>query len=197
MFEPWEDLRLTELVKTHGTTNWQIIAMRLPGRSPRQCRERWSNYVNPNLSKHEWTETEDEILLTTYRDIGPKWFVIANFLPGRSRNSTKNRYFALQRNPTFSIRNQSEFPLASMLPTQSDFSAVSAIHILPNPPIQQMIEFQPVQTLEQHRSLIVTEQSKQNVNHTQVPLQSHKQVDDVWQMDWDIDCLQDPFLDYL
>jgi hypothetical protein len=145
----------------YGTTNWHIIAKLLPGRSPRQCRERWSNYVNPNLLKHEWTETEDEILLTTYRDVRAKWFVIANFLPLRSRNSTKKRYFALQRNVTFSVRNQNGFPVAPMLPTQPDFSAVPAVH-MPNAPIQQAMELEPVRTLEEHRSLIVPEESKQN-----------------------------------
>jgi hypothetical protein len=97
LFEPWEAIRLTELVQIHGTTNWYIIAGHLPGRSARQCRQRWSNYVNPNISKHEWTESENEIVLTTYRDSGPKWCVIAHFLPGGSRNNVENRYFALQR----------------------------------------------------------------------------------------------------
>jgi hypothetical protein len=46
--------------------------------------------------KNEWTEAEDEILLQTYQEVGPKWFVIAGFLPGRGKNSVKNRYFMLQ-----------------------------------------------------------------------------------------------------
>jgi hypothetical protein len=67
---------------------------------------------------------------------------------------------------------------------------------MPNPPIQQTMELEPVRTLEEHRSLIVTQESKQNVNDTQVPLELPNQIDDDWSMDWDIDCLHDSFLDY-
>jgi hypothetical protein len=97
-------------VRAYGTTNWQDIAVHLPGRNARQCRERWSNYINPNLLKTEWTESEDDILLRTYREIGPKWFMIASFLPGRSKNSVKNRYFTLQRRSGLDIEKRSVYP---------------------------------------------------------------------------------------
>jgi hypothetical protein len=95
-FEPFEDSLLLEVVSRLGASNWSQIAAHIPGRNARQCRERWTNYVNPNLVKNEWTEAEDEILLQTYQEVGPKWFVIAGFLPGRGKNNVKNRYFMLQ-----------------------------------------------------------------------------------------------------
>jgi hypothetical protein len=109
-FEPWEDARLLDVVRARGSTNWQDIAAYFPGRNARQCRERWTNYVNPALLKSEWTEAEDQVLLQTYREIGPKWFVIASLLPGRAKNSVKNRYFALERRMDVQIGNRSEYP---------------------------------------------------------------------------------------
>jgi hypothetical protein len=95
-FEPFEDSLLLEIVSRVGPSNWSQIATQIYGRNARQCRERWTNYVNPNLVKNEWTEAEDETLLQTYQEVGPKWFVIAGLLPGRGKNSVKNRYFTLQ-----------------------------------------------------------------------------------------------------
>jgi hypothetical protein len=96
-FEPFEDTLLLDIVNQLGPLNWTEIATRLPGRNARQCRERWTNYINPNLVKNEWTEAEDELLVQTYEQVGPKWFMIAGVLPGRAKNSVKNRYFMLQR----------------------------------------------------------------------------------------------------
>jgi hypothetical protein len=45
----------------------------------------------------EWAEAEDEILLQAFGEFGPKWFAIAALLPGRGKNSVKNRCAALQR----------------------------------------------------------------------------------------------------
>jgi hypothetical protein len=111
-FEPWEDARLLEVVPAHGAVNWHEIAAHFPGRNARQCRERWTNYVNPGLVKSEWTEAEDQILMQTYCEVGPKWFAIAGFLPGRSKNSVKNRYFALKRHRPFETGNRSKHPIA-------------------------------------------------------------------------------------
>jgi hypothetical protein len=54
------------------------------------------NYVNPKLVTIEWTEIEDETLLQAFTEFGPNWFAIAALLPGRARNSVKNRYTTLQ-----------------------------------------------------------------------------------------------------
>jgi hypothetical protein len=122
-FEPCEDARLLEVVRNQGPTNWHEIAAHFPGRNARQCRERWSSYVNPALLKSEWTETEDQILLETYAEVGPKWFVIAGFLPGRAKNSIKNRYSALQRRTIVQIGSRSKYPHETPHPTPAQAPA--------------------------------------------------------------------------
>jgi hypothetical protein len=96
-FTPADDILLAEAVIHVGTLDWSVIAKELPGRTARQCRERWQNYLSPQLIHGPWTESEDERLLQEYKEIGPKWHHMKLSFPGRSRNSIKNRFIALQR----------------------------------------------------------------------------------------------------
>jgi hypothetical protein len=98
-FGPAEDSLLTAAVRALGTSNWSDIAMAVPGRSGRQCRERWNNYVNPNLNKGQWTSSEDTLLLEKFGELGSKWRVIAGFFHRRAKNDVRNRIFALRRRP--------------------------------------------------------------------------------------------------
>jgi hypothetical protein len=96
-FEASEDALLLEVVRAIGAENWREVATRIPGRTARQCRERWTNYVNPGLTGAQWTDVEDEAILKSVREIGYKWSVIARCLPGRAKNAVKNRFHILRR----------------------------------------------------------------------------------------------------
>ena len=92
---PWtpaEDVVLLSAVKEGGPRNWSIIAKRLPGRIGKQCRERWHNHLDPEISKRAWTEEEDVIIQMGVAQLGHKWSEIALQLPGRTDNAVKNRY---------------------------------------------------------------------------------------------------------
>ena len=58
-FTPEEDQRLMSLVMKYGTRDWLYISQKMMSRNPRQCRERWNNYLNPNLTAEPWTIEED------------------------------------------------------------------------------------------------------------------------------------------
>jgi hypothetical protein len=98
-FGPAEDNLLTGAVRELGTSNWSDIAAAVPGRSGRQCRERWNNSVNPNLNKDPWTSSEDTLLLRKFGELGSKWSVIARFFNQRGKNDVRNRIFVLQHRP--------------------------------------------------------------------------------------------------
>ncbi|KAH0794869.1 Myb-like DNA-binding domain containing protein [Histomonas meleagridis] len=91
-FTPEEDKILLELVNDDKKKNWTEIATKLPGRTARQCRDRYNNTLKNQVEKKPWTKEEDELIITKFLEIGPKWVKISSFLKGRSGNNIKNRW---------------------------------------------------------------------------------------------------------
>jgi hypothetical protein len=91
-FTPTEDALLRTLVETFGPNRWTDVAAQIPGKNPRQCRERWTHYLFSNQPKTPWTPAEDQQLFEIVRVIGTKWVQVASQLPGRSNIEVKNRW---------------------------------------------------------------------------------------------------------
>jgi hypothetical protein len=70
------------------------ISFGLPGRSARQCRERWSDYLNPEIRIEPWTQDEDTFLLQQVGVFGHRWTAIAVGFARRSANDVKNRWYS-------------------------------------------------------------------------------------------------------
>ena len=96
-FDKSEDEKLKRLVNKFGQDDWNLIANKMKGRSVRQCRERWLNYLDPNLNKGVWTEEEDKLLYEKFNEIGRRWKVIASFFENRTDINVKNRWLMLER----------------------------------------------------------------------------------------------------
>ena len=92
-FTVGEDTFLKNLVQVYGKNDWKKISSLMPGRNPKQCRDRWSNYLSEDRKTEPWTQEEDQILLDLYQEIGPKWVQISKKLKGRSGNDAKNRWY--------------------------------------------------------------------------------------------------------
>lgn len=92
-----DDLRLHQAVLKFGVDNWKTVSLVVPGRTGKQCRERWLTHMCPNVVHSEWSLMEDLILIQKQKDFGNKWSLIAKFLPGRSSSSVKNRWCYLCR----------------------------------------------------------------------------------------------------
>lgn len=91
-FSPEEDKMLAELVKNKKNQTWKEIAKSFPGRNAAQCRDRYNQYLFKKIENKPWTPEEDKLIIDLYREFGPHWVKISNFLPGRSGNNVKNHW---------------------------------------------------------------------------------------------------------
>ena len=91
-----EDNKLKQLVDRYGD-DWCSIANEMTGRGVRQCKERWSQYLAPDIVRREWTEEEDMRLEQKVTELGRRWIHIKAFFPGRTDTSLKNRFNLLCR----------------------------------------------------------------------------------------------------
>ena len=97
---PWtpeEDQKLIAWVRAEGPTKWASAAAFIKGRSGKQCRERWFNNLCPGVKKGAWSEDEDEMIFQLYQKYGSSWSKIAKFIPGRTENAIKNRFYSTLR----------------------------------------------------------------------------------------------------
>jgi hypothetical protein len=80
------------VIDSLGTQSWEGIARFMPHRSPRQCRDRYKNYLLESLTTEPWTPEEDAVVIQQFHLIGPKWAEIGKILKRRSGSNAKNRW---------------------------------------------------------------------------------------------------------
>jgi hypothetical protein len=91
-FTEEEDAILLNIMSGQKCRSWKEVSVNLPGRLPRQCRDRWHNYLAPWIKRGEWTHEEDDTIKKKVKEIGTKWTKIQKALPGRTDNDIKNRW---------------------------------------------------------------------------------------------------------
>ena len=96
-FTPFEDMMLMKAVQTYGIYQWENVALMVPCRNARQCRDRWCNFLDPSLNHNSWTEEEDTKLWQLFLKFGNKWVRIAKQFPNRTDGMIKNRWKVLNR----------------------------------------------------------------------------------------------------
>ena len=105
-FSKTEDFLLIKAIQIYGDFSWKDISRLIPGRTPRQCRERWTNYLNPDVLKKEWEKEEDDLLISLINKNGKKWSNFLEFFPGQSYSNIKNRWYSFLQNIYISNNNE-------------------------------------------------------------------------------------------
>ena len=91
-FTPEEDDIIKRIVGSRQCPNWEEVAKYVPGRTSRQCRDRYNSYLFKEVKQRPWTIEEDTIIVEKYKLFGPKWVKISQFLNDRNGNQVKNRW---------------------------------------------------------------------------------------------------------
>lgn len=97
-----EDLLLNELVQHYGKKKWKLVSNLLSlqigqERQGKQCRERWTNNLDPERSSHTWSENEIKTLFHCQSIYGNSWSQISECIPGKSQNAIKNCFYSTIR----------------------------------------------------------------------------------------------------
>ena len=90
---PWnqtEDEVLLKSVNRWSVGKWVEISNDIGNRTPKQCRERWHQNLDPTLDHGPITEEEGILIEHLVRTVGKKWAEIARQLHHRSDNAVKN-----------------------------------------------------------------------------------------------------------
>jgi N-glycosylase/DNA lyase len=87
-----EDEVIKDLVEMKGMTDWHKISGYLKNRSAKQCKERYNNYLAPEIENIAWTEEEDELLRSKIFEMGKRWTEFRKYFPNRGSNNIKNRW---------------------------------------------------------------------------------------------------------
>lgn len=95
-FTPDEDAQLKDLHDRYGD-DWNLIAQAMATRNPRQCRDRYVNYLSPTVNWSPWTPEEDLKLQQLHDEYGAKWVKISRHFDNRTDTNIKNRWLVLQR----------------------------------------------------------------------------------------------------
>ncbi|KAJ2777593.1 Pre-mRNA-splicing factor cef1 [Coemansia javaensis] len=86
-----EDEILKAAVMKYGKTQWARISSLLVRKTPKQCKARWYEWLDPSIKKTEWTREEDEKLLNMAKMMPTQWRTIAPIV-GRAPAQCLERY---------------------------------------------------------------------------------------------------------
>lgn len=102
-----------------GKYDWEIISEKMNKKgfvkSPKQCKERWINVVNPEITKLNWKCEDNEKLFLLHQKNGSSWKLINKEFEGRTESFLKNKFFSLIRKAFRRIRIYLNIPSSILL----------------------------------------------------------------------------------
>lgn len=107
-------LEMTKKASTWGKTAKAInqkVHDGLAIRSGKQCKERWNNYLNPEINRGSWTIEEDSRILDLYKEHGKKWSTISKQMKDRTESAVKNRIKSLLNKIKQDLKKSDDFEI--------------------------------------------------------------------------------------
>lgn len=89
-----EDEILKASVSKYGLQQWARVSSLLARKTPKQCKARWTEWLDPSIRKIEWSKEEDEKLLHLAKLMPTQWKTIAPIV-GRTATQCLERYSKL------------------------------------------------------------------------------------------------------
>ncbi|TKX19753.1 pre-mRNA-splicing factor cef1 [Elsinoe australis] len=86
-----EDEVLKSSVSKYGLNQWARVSSLLARKTPKQCKARWTEWLDPGIRKTEWSKEEDEKLLHLAKLMPTQWRTIAPIV-GRTATQCLERY---------------------------------------------------------------------------------------------------------
>ncbi|KAL2006335.1 hypothetical protein VTN00DRAFT_9989 [Thermoascus crustaceus] len=86
-----EDEILKASVSKYGLNQWARVSSLLARKTPKQCKARWVEWLDPSIRKIEWSREEDEKLLHLAKLMPTQWRTIAPIV-GRTATQCLERY---------------------------------------------------------------------------------------------------------
>ncbi|CAN6252729.1 unnamed protein product [Urochloa humidicola] len=96
-----EDARLERLAREHGARHWRRVASLLPGRSPRQCRDRWHHHLARDVYHRPFTARDDDDLARLYVRHAGRWREMSRAAHGRTSRVLRRRWRELRDTDAF------------------------------------------------------------------------------------------------
>jgi hypothetical protein len=93
-----EDDKLIRAAGKYALTRWKAIAALIPGRTKRQCWNRWQHALDPSIVRISgragtWlTEEDDKLVSAVEKHNGKNWVEIAALVPGRTKRQCMDRW---------------------------------------------------------------------------------------------------------
>ena len=86
-----EDEILKAAIMKYGKNQWARISSLLVRKTPKQCKARWYEWLDPSIKKTEWTREEEEKLLHLAKIMPTQWRTIAPMI-GRTAAQCLEHY---------------------------------------------------------------------------------------------------------
>ncbi|CAD8114610.1 unnamed protein product [Paramecium sonneborni] len=164
-------------------------------RQGKQCRERWINKLDPQISKGPWTKEEELTLLQLILKKGKKWSEISKIMKNtRTENSLKNRYHTImkkERNKQPEVKEEIQQEIVDLLQQHNhNYQADNLVHLYEDiDPKELKIILQVIDRLSESTgkqirvSTLITDQQMQQeqLYEKQQKVKQESQIDQIQQ----------------